>query len=491
MTLIKYINKKKKKSQAPENEVRGLEMLLLDAVKKKGCPICSSTASHDKKYFSWFPMEIYHEPDFLEKIRSSYGFCTRHGAFLDQQRQLLPQLNFVHDHVAQKVCDKLYLYLSGQEKDLFLLFPDPSDCPVCASSKTSTKRFLWFFHKLIKEGRALKDYGHPGIMCFRHFMEFSEKASHEVIQQLIPKHEKAIASAVHAMENAGSSMISAGIKSDACRTGMELSVGPAFNTEDLVWLHRIYCRNPGMDPVSDFITSLENKTACPVCLEQYAAMSQWINWLDNYKVSGMDDIDQLTGVLPACREHVLACVNLGRPDLQFAAVYAALKAAWTSTLIAAKKLKKLQERNNTPVWQKLTKKDKNPGENSRIDIREAVTSPIRCPVCERINKAEQRALDLLFALLESPRHQKTFENGHGLCINHFIKAVKHAPYDDIRNFLIRVESAKLSFLKWELDETMRKMAWDTRPEPKGSEQSAWHRGFAVFSGLPPDNCQQK
>ncbi len=487
MTLIKYIKEKIKKSPAPENEVRGLEMLLLDAVKNKGCPVCSSTASHDKRYFSWFPMETYHEPGFLEQIRSSYGFCTRHGAFLDKQRQLLPQLSFVHDYVVQKVCDQLYLYLSGQEKDLLSLFPDPSDCPVCASSKTNTKRILWFFHKLIKEGRAFKDYGHPGIMCFRHFIKFSEKASPEVIHSLIPKHEKAIASAVHAMENADSSMIGKGIKSDICRTGLELSVGPVYHNEDTIYLNRIYSRNPGMDPVADFTALLENKTACPVCLEQYAAMSQWINWLDNYKIAGLADIDQLSGVLPTCREHVLACVHLGRPDLQFAAVYAALKAAETSTLIAAKQLRNLQTKNNTPVWQKLTEKDKNTDGAGRIDIRRAVTSQIRCPVCVRINKAEQRALDLLFALLESSRHRKAFENGHGLCTKHFIKAVKLAPYDDMRKFLTKVESAKLSFLKWELDETMRKMAWDTRPEPKGSEQSAWHRGFARFSGLPPDS----
>ena len=276
----------------------------------------------------------------------------------------------------------------------------------------------------MKEGRAFTDYGHPGIMCFRHFMEFTEKACPDVIYRLIPLHEKAIASAVHVMENADSSMIKAGIKSDVCRAALELSVGPVFNTEDLIYLHRIYRRKPGINPVADFTASLENKTACPVCLEQYAAMSQWINWLDNYKICGMDDIDQLSGVLPTCREHVLACVHLGRPALQFAVVYAALKAAWTSTLIAAKQLRNLQKKNSTPVWQKLTQKDQNSGGDDRIDIREAVTSPIRCPVCIRINKAEHRALDLLFALLESSSHRKAFENGHGLCMKHFIKAVK-------------------------------------------------------------------
>ena len=488
MKLIKkYIKKKVGKSIEPENQTRGLEMLLLNEVKNKGCPICSSTASHDKRYLSWFPMETYHEPGFLEKIKSSYGFCTRHGAFLDTQSQLLPQLSFVHDHVVQKVCEKLNLSLSGKEKDLFSLFPDPSDCPVCASFKSNTQRILWFFQKLMKEGIAFTDYGHPGIMCFRHFMKFSEKASPEVIYRLIPLHEKAIASAVNAMENADSSMIQAGIKSDVCREALLLSVGPVLNTEDLMSLHRIYCRNPGMDPVADFTVSLENKTACPVCLEQYAAMSQWINWLDNYKICGMDDIDQLFGVLPTCREHVLACVHLGRPALQFAAVYASLKAAQTNILIAAKQLRTLQGKNSTPVWQKLAKKDKNSGQAGKIDIRKAVTSPIRCPMCIRINKAEQRALDLLLALLESSRHRKAFENGHGLCMKHFIQAVKLAPYNDMRKLLTEVESAKLSFLKWELDETMRKMAWDTRPEPKGSEQSAWHSGFARFSGLPPAN----
>ena len=61
--------------------------------------------------------------------------------------------------------------------------------------------------------------------------------------------------------------------------------------------------------------------------------------------------------------------------------------------------------------------------------------------------------------------------------------------DAVKNKGCPICSSTASHDKWELDETMRKMAWDTRPEPKGSEQSAWHRGFARFSGLPPDTCQ--
>ncbi len=493
--MTKSIKAKIKKPPESSGEIRGLEMILLREIKKQGCPVCSSNASNDERYFSWFPIEIYHEPAFLKEIEASFGFCKRHGAFLETQAQLIPQIDFVHDFIAGKTYDRLSSYLqeinklpdndafTENEKNSDFGFPNPCHCPVCASSKTTITRTLWFFNKLLKNGSAFADYGHPGILCFNHLQLLVKKATPEIIHRLIPFHNKAISNALNAMKHANSSQIRAGIMDNTCKTGLDLSIGSVSNHNDQIFLHRIYNKDPVMDPMTGFIASLENTECCPVCLYENAALSRWINWLNEEIDTSEHPDDTMSGVLPTCREHVMACVHLGQPPLQFAVVYNALKATHTNILIAEKQLNRLNRLHNAPLWQRFAKKNQNTGDVGKIDIREAVTSPIRCPACVNLKMAEKRAFDLLFALLEERRHKRSFENGYGLCVKHFIKASKAAPSNEILKFLVKVESAKLAFLKWELDEIMRKMAWDTRHEPKGREQSAWRRSIARFSGL--------
>ena len=130
MAFIKHIWDKLGKVPKKAEETRSLEVVLLDEVKHEGCPICAATASHDKRYFSWFTIETYHEPAFLEQFEASFGFCRRHGAFLDEQGQLGSQITFVHDYLAGKASKRLSKYLSGEKRDFNALFPGFGDCPV-------------------------------------------------------------------------------------------------------------------------------------------------------------------------------------------------------------------------------------------------------------------------------------------------------------------------------------------------------------------------
>ncbi|MGA8179894.1 MAG: hypothetical protein WB792_07520 [Desulfobacterales bacterium] len=90
----------------------------------------------------------------------------------------------------------------------------------------------------------------------------------------------------------------------------------------------------------------------------------------------------------------------------------------------------------------------------------------------------------MFALLQARRYRIGFENGYGLCLKHLSDALDMQPSNEISRFLIKVESAKLALLEWELEENLKKTARTARPEIKGREQSAWYRAFARFSGLP-------
>ena len=56
------------------------------------------------------------------------------------------------------------------------------------------------------------------------------------------------------------------------------------------------------------------------------------------------------------------------------------------------------------------------------------------------------------------------------------------PPPRIRQTLVEGEAAKLARLSWELEEMMRKSAWDYRPEAAGTEATSWRRAIAKFSG---------
>jgi len=103
-----------------------------------------------------------------------------------------------------------------------------------------------------------------------------------------------------------------------------------------------------------------------------------------------------------------------------------------------------------------------------------------CPVCQRLDEAESRAIILLLALLQEGRHEAALERGHGLCMPHFRRAMAEAGQEE-RQRLIRLERAKIAALEWELDEARRKGVWSSRPEARGEEQRAWIRALRRFA----------
>jgi len=52
----------------------------------------------------------------------------------------------------------------------------------------------------------------------------------------------------------------------------------------------------------------------------------------------------------------------------------------------------------------------------------------------------------------------------------------------LRTLLLRMQSAKLACLAWEVEEARRKAAWFGRPETRGAECTAWRRALYRFSG---------
>ncbi|MEJ2656055.1 MAG: DUF6062 family protein [Desulfobacterales bacterium] len=436
------------------------ERELFRRLDEKGCPVCSVLEHHDRKYFSWFSIEKYHEPAFLESLTHALGFCTRHGAYLDQQNHWASQITAVHNHAASLVRSRISEGLAVEENDLRLTFKDRSPCPACLSYQKTSERTLWFFKKIIGEKESLKKYGYPGILCFPHFKSLTDNASLKLFARLLSSHEAAMLSATRVLKKIGSKGTHVPTESEPIQNALSLSVGREQNPGNSFFLSRISKIPEYRDPLPDFISSLRENTGCPICKDIYRSLSQWIYWL-NKNIDFTDNYEAMRDVLPTCNAHVWSCIRLGNPALQFVVASAALRAAQEKVNNASRHLKQM---NTTR--------------------KQSITFSLFCPLCSRIDAANNRALNLLLALLQESRYRIDFENGYGLCLQHLADALDMQPSKEIGRFLIRVESAKLALLEWELEETMRKTAWTARPEIKGSEQSAWHRALARFSGLP-------
>jgi hypothetical protein len=455
-------------------------------LEEKGCPVCSVLEHHDRQYFSWFSIEKYHEPAFLKSLSHALGFCALHGAYMEQQNHLASQITAVHRHAASRVLNRIASGLSEGKNDLRPVFKDRTPCPVCSSYQETSERTIWFFKKMIEEKDGLDKYGCPGILCFPHFKGLTDSASFKLFAGLLSRHETAMLSAGQLLNTIKSQGIKVTAESEEIQLALSLSVGREQNPGHSFFLSRTHQISENRDPVADFISSLKGNAGCPICLDIYGSLSQWIYWL-NKNIISTDCVEATNDVLPTCNAHVWSCIRLGNPDLQFAAASSALRAAREKVSNASRHLKQMRKIPGSSIRKRQkNKKEKDQG-IIKANPKKTIASSLYCPLCSRMDAAKNRGLNLLLALLQEHRYRMDFENGYGLCLKHLADALDMQPSNEIAGFLLRVESAKLALLEWELEETMRKTAWTARPEAKGSEQSAWHRALARFSGLPDLN----
>src|SRR4030067_473927 len=246
---------------------------------------------------------------------------------------------------------------------------------------------------------------------------------------------------------------------DPLRLALHLAAGEEGNALFFPPLNKEKAPSTFRNPVTDFLEDLSAAAACSVCKEMNRAWIEWMEWVADNLPRAMEVRD----LLPVCPAHLRATFRLGNRRLAAASVRNALPRA----------------RNQ--VRQGITAISPSPLPNSRKslfrlgclrhreerpfpEIRRSLGRPLPCPVCHRLAVARDRALLLLFVLLESPQHQARFEGGYGLCLRHFSRSLLLKPPEMVSAILAEVEAARLALLQWELEESLRKDAWMYRPE---------------------------
>lgn len=133
-------------------------------------------------------------------------------------------------------------------------------------------------------------------------------------------------------------------------------------------------------------------------------------------------------------------------------------------------------------WRQLLARSARP---SASDMPPGLWPGGRCRVCELSANSEATYLEWLVRGCAHAEFQEWVHASDGLCLAHLRRALALAGPERAQaaSFLVRTTYEKLTRLDGELQEYIRKHAWEFRHEPKlPSEQSAWIRATAFFAG---------
>jgi hypothetical protein len=447
-----------------------------------GCPICHDLGEHDLKYFFWFFNETYLEAYILDGLTRSLGFCRTHAAELTRTWGGAYQLAAGHCILVRRVRKLLSELLSERAE------PDPpqrrltsyDSCPPCRSRDESAAREAFWMARILENPGEDDRYGQPGLLCFPHLRAVVPRTSRPVLDRLLTVHDEAMRGALKSLADVRSGLDgmvpSPQELRDALLPPLRLAVGHEAPTA-LPSLAEAPRTGRGKDPVGDLLEALGRGVACPICLECRRAWIEWGRWLDAAVPRGSDVGD----LLPTCPEHVWALVRQGGPDLAVAAAAHALRVRAGVVEQAARTLGSPSPSNLRRPLERLTEALVGPRRREQ-QARGGLVRVPPCPLCRRLATAEDRTLALLFAVMEDRYHRPVIDGGYGLCLKHLARALALDPAPAARRALLEIEGAKLARLQWELEEAMRKVGWEWRPEAAGTEASAWRRAVVKFSG---------
>ncbi|HUL41882.1 MAG TPA: hypothetical protein VLV32_08265 [Burkholderiales bacterium] len=451
---------------------------------RDGCPICFEIASSTIDYFFWFLQESYGDPGILKEIAAARGFCLKHGRLLEKSQANSYQLSYVFSRVTSELRSTLAKYGAISSKRLQSELAFSATCPACRTLQGVADRGAFFLQRFLENQDNIACYGQPGRLCFPHLQSISGELAAPVLRHLLSNHERAIVAALGSLDENRAEEIEARqnqiteISRDV-RAPCHLAIGHFLDPLIMAGPDAgISNGDTARDPVGEFTKNLRRTDICAICLEEHRAWQEWFAWLESAVQTDAD----IGGVLPTCPEHVWTIIYFGSPILAIRTIRNVLNASRRQISNGMLRLIGAAPAKSRSLLARLRRRIYEPFERLR-DSREIVVRPMPCPACTRSEVAADRVLDLLFRLLEERRYRLGFENGYGLCMRHFSRALAQANAISVARVIASVEGAKLARLGWELEETLRKESWSARPETKGTEQTAWRRAIDRYCGF--------
>ena len=477
-----------------------------------GCPICGLLPDTARNLFFWFLEERYCHAETLERLTASYGFCPDHTAGLVRSRASY-RIAVLHSLLFARIIPRLGELLelvreAGPSRRLLERLHHLQPSRACLACEELAEAADWAIRTLAR-CLALPDLleaylAHPHGLCVVHFRAVARLAPRPVLEPLCRRQSELLS----ALQGDLDRFLQRGVDpgggwappsddlAKAVAAVVEATVGPdpmapERGSRPLTGILPAddADRRPGSHNAVETLAGLLPHQACPVCALRDRALGTYLGWLDREgrtRLAGRGTLDHPD---PYCPSHTRAVLAAVHPPV----------AAHLAGARLARDLGQLQDgaarlagRAPRPVLASLALRDRIeellPELRRRRLLGEAraiLTRPAGCALCAHIAETERRTLQLLFALLQDPRPRQAFVEGWGPCVPHFLQGLSLAPPREVLRVLAERQLARLSVLRWEVDELIRKSGWDVRHEPKGAEQSAWRRAAEHLGGEAP------
>jgi hypothetical protein len=433
------------------------------ALTGEGCPVCVRAEGADQRWLDRFLDDGYLERDLMRRVAAGGGFCAFHAgriAAIGQSATVaLIYLSLIADCLP-----RLAALRSRSLKDRrgrpVPLFSAPEACVACTHQREVERRECFFLALLIR-ARGPHCYASPALVCLRHLPPLLEYLDRRHVGDILARHRDAAAALD--VENADPVI--------RAILGPPPSVNPPAPPADPDGLD-------SADPVGRMRRRLRDLPSCTICAEIADANAEWLAWL----AGASENAGKISDVLPLCRDHVWQARGAAGPALAPALAATVMREAEQRLVFAADAA--LACRGSRRLPDRLARAfGAVPGlDRARRAALASLCRGRECPLCARVREAGERALSLVAALVESVEGCRAFESGYGLCVRHAARAMAMPDAPALCEIVARTTRARLVLLRWELEEQMRRGAWQARPTRRGVESAAWLRAGPRFAG---------
>ncbi|MEM2110969.1 MAG: DUF6062 family protein [Candidatus Bathyarchaeia archaeon] len=122
-------------------------------------------------------------------------------------------------------------------------------------------------------------------------------------------------------------------------------------------------------------------------------------------------------------------------------------------------------------------------------LEKVVHGEVPCPACEYLWSSDERYLHTLIQMLDKKDFQQEFKTSKGLCLSHFMSAIKCVSRNTPKNpsaiaqTLVEVEMKRLKLTVDCLQEYIKKHRWEFKNDVFGEEAAANQMVLSLIAGV--------
>lgn len=454
------------------------EQRLDTALRRAACPVCLATEGVDAVWLRRFLQEGYQIPDVLGQVARDRGFCGRHGEWLASCEDYSATVAHVHAVILRRAVDDLGRRRGNARAPSRLGLA----CRACAHESEVSRTESFFFARTLARASAGR-YGDPAMLCARHLGTALDWMDRRTLEAVLGAHTERLgapgAAALSLAGHPGKQDPAGDIESS--ETCIARVIGEPRQRASRVASDGADLRASLHDPRARLKARLADDS-CAVCAEMRQLQRHWIHWIDAESASD----ERLEDILPVCPHHVWNAFHGGGAALQERLIEHAVRQERARILHARRMLGGAPRstpgprpaliwpfHRSAPAW---PFRRRVPG-----SVRELLQRSPRCPLCDALAAAERRTIELLGILLSESGAREALERGFGVCARHTLQAASLLG-QQAAAALTAAMRVKFDAMIWELDELLRRSAWNARAEPPGAQDPAWRRAVLLVSG---------